>query len=158
MICKINCFIAIVFIVANIWFHINISFYDESKQAYVDLLTKEQQHLYKKIIKERSQLSLMGYVYGFILACGIIGFNYMNTPKYKLKVVSLACLVVSTTFLTQYFYYILSPKKYWMLETDMTLQQQKGWLYIYKIHQWQYHFGLLIGILAVIFLSMAFKC
>ena len=55
MICKINCFIAIVFIVANIWFHINISFYDESKQAYVDLLTKEQQHLYKKIIKEKCQ-------------------------------------------------------------------------------------------------------
>ena len=49
----------------------------------------------------------------------------MNAPKYKLKVVSLVCLVVSTTFLTQYFYYILSHKKYWMLETDMTLQQQK---------------------------------
>ena len=89
----------------------------------------------------------MGYVYGFILSCIIIIFNYTNTPKYKLKVIPVTCLVVSITFLTQYFYYILSPKKYWMLETDMTLSQQKAWLHIYKINQWQYHFGLLLGIL-----------
>ena len=158
MICKINCFIAIVFIIANIWFHINISFYNDTNKEYIHLLNEKQLQVYKNIIKERTQLSLMGYVYGFILSCIIIIFNYTNTPKYKLKVIPVTCLVVSITFLTQYFYYILSPKKYWMLETDMTLQQQKAWLYIYKINQWQYHFGLLLGILAVVFLSMAFKC
>ena len=54
------------------------SFYNDTNKEYIHLLNEKQLQVYKNIIKERTQLSLMGYVYGFILSCIIIIFNYSS--------------------------------------------------------------------------------
>ena len=81
--------------------------------------------------------------------------NYF-IKKEKLSKLSIVCTVGAVTFLTQYFYYILSPKSKWMIESNLNEDQTKAWLKIYKTNQWNYHFGLVLGIIGVMIFSNAF--
>ena len=74
----------------------------------------------------------------------------------KLADAPLMCVVGAVTFVTAYFYYILSPKKEWMVTHLKTQEQKEQWLDIYKTMQWSYHLSFLLGILAV--LSLAKGC
>lgn len=156
MICKINCLVSIVFLVCMIWFNINTS-KSYKKNKFINTLTSYQKQEYEKIINNRFTLAMQGYVLGFLLSLAIILYNYF-IKKHKQSKISILCLVGCTTFLTQYFYYILSKKTNWMLEMNLTKESTQAWLEVYKSNQWQYHFGLLLGIIAVLFLSNAFNC
>tara|TARA_B100000524_G_scaffold336234_1_gene226004 strand:+ start:1530 stop:1898 length:369 start_codon:yes stop_codon:yes gene_type:complete len=119
-------------------------------------LTNCQKQAYEKIINTRFTLAMQGYALGFLLSFAIILYNYL-IKKNKQNKITILCLVGSTTFLTQYFYYILSKKSDWMLEMNLSNESTQAWLEVYKSNQWQYHFGLLLGIIAILFLSNAFK-
>ena len=71
---------------------------------------------------------------------------------------SLVCAVMATCFLTNYFYYILSPKSDWMLNHINDKDQVKAWLQMYREMSFNYHAGLVLGILAVGILAFAFRC
>ena len=71
---------------------------------------------------------------------------------------SLVCLVLSTSFLTNYFYYMLSPKSDWMLNHVNNKEQTRAWLLMYRDMQYNYHLGLVLGIIAVGVLAFAFRC
>lgn len=75
----------------------------------------------------------------------------------------MVCIVLATSFLTNYFYYILSPKTDWMLNhvegpEAQAKQQVQAWLQMYRTMQFYYHAGLVLGILGVGVLAFAFRC
>ena len=71
---------------------------------------------------------------------------------------AIVCTVMATCFLTNYFYYILSPKSDWMLNHMNSPEQVKAWLLMYREMQYNYHMGLVLGIIAVGIFTFAFRC
>ena len=111
MICKINCTISLIFIIATIYFNLTID-KNDIYLNYVKKLDDEQVVKYNKIVSERKNISLMGYLYGLCLSVVFILVNY-NFKKINRKM--MLCVVGTITFLTHYFYYILSPKSDYMI-------------------------------------------
>ena len=124
-------------------------------KRYEAQLPFDLQETYRKIQQERLGIYYYGYSLGFILSLIIIIYNYQN--KSKLSTSHMVCIVISTSFLTNYFYYMLSPKTSWMLDHIKSPDQTKAWLEMYKSMQKYYHTGLVLGIVAVAFLAIAFR-
>ena len=156
MVCSISCSISAIFIIGMIYFY-NMT--DKSKivKHYKEKLPRDLQNLYDKLSRERMAISYQGYILGFIISLFIILYNYFYKIK-KLSTVSIVCIVLATSFLTNYFYYILHPKSDWMLNHINNPEQTKAWLIMYREMQFNYHMGLVIGILGVGILAFAFRC
>ncbi len=118
-------------------------------------LNQHQREAYDQIAKERLHISMQGYVLGFILSLFIIYFTY---EKKHIKPSAVVCLVLATSFLTNYFYYMLSPKSDWMLNHVESREQTQAWLYMYRSMQYYYHSGLVLGIIGVGVFAYAFRC
>ena len=71
---------------------------------------------------------------------------------------SLVCIVMSTCFLTNYFYYMLAPKSDWMLNHSNSPEDTKAWLQMYRAMQFNYHMGFVLGIIGVGIFAFAFRC
>ena len=153
MICKISCLISLVFIISTIYFTLSTDKQDIHNN-YVKKLSDEQLVKYKKIVNERKNISIKGYLLGLSLSICFILLNY-NLLKLDYKLIT--CLVGSVTFLTHYFYYMLSPKSDWMI-LHLKEEQMKDWLYVYRKMQYNYHLSFVIGIISVMILSYSFKC
>ena len=158
MFCKLTCGIAIMFIIATIW--MNISMRDKStfETTYLKLLDNRQKDIYNKIKIERANIAMSGYGAGLLLSLLLIVLNYISSRKHSLSTTSMACLTGAVTFSVQYFYYILSPKTDFMVLHLESREQREAWLKIYKQCQYNYHLGLVIGIIGAILLSASFKC
>jgi prolipoprotein diacylglyceryltransferase len=127
-------------------------------QKYEAQLPKDLQEIYRKIQRERLHIYYYGYSLGFILSLIIIIYNYQNnSSKSKLSTSHMVCIVISTSFLTNYFYYMLSPKSAWMLDHINSPEQTKAWLAMYRSMQINYHMGFVIGIVAVGIFAFAFR-
>ena len=113
MACAISCMISAIFVIGMIYFY-NLS--DKSKvvKHYKSSLSSDLQKRYEKITKERTNISYQGYILGVILSLGIIFYN-LKIKHSKMNTTSLVCTVIATAFITNYFYYMLSPKSDWML-------------------------------------------
>jgi uncharacterized protein YacL len=135
----------------------NITNKSEIVKHYKDKLSTDLKNRYDKISKERMKISYYGYLIGFIISLLIILYNY-NLKGKKLNTTSVVCIVVATSFLTNYFYYILTPKSDWMLNHINNPEQIKAWLQMYREMQLNYHLGLVLGIIAVGILAFAFRC
>ena len=85
-------------------------------------------------------------------------FYNLKFKGLKMTNFSLVCTVMATYFLTNYFYYILSPKSTYMLEHINSPEQTKAWLAMYKEMQYNYHFGMVVGIIGIGVLAFAFRC
>lgn len=154
--CSTTCLIATALIIAMIYFQ-NATLKSKIVTEYKKQLPSNLQNLYEKITLERLYLNYYGYSLGFILSLTIILYNY-TLKNNKLTTTSLICLVITVSFFTNYFYYILSPKSTYMLDHINSPEQTKAWLVMYKTMQFNYHFGIVIGIVAVGFLAFAFRC
>jgi hypothetical protein len=153
MICKVSCLISLVFIISTIYFTLSVDKQDINNK-YVNNLTDEQLIKYKKIVNERKIISITGYVLGLCLSITIILLNYFVL---KLDIKLTTCIVGAITFLTHYFYYMLSPKSDWMI-LHLKENQMKDWLYVYRNMQYNYHISFVIGIIATMILAYSFKC
>jgi len=71
---------------------------------------------------------------------------------------SMVCLTVSVAFITNYFYYILTPKTKWMLDSIENKDEIQAWLQMYKSMQTYYHGGLAFGVIAIGLFAFAFRC
>ena len=156
MACVISCIISSIFIIGMIYFY-NMSDKSEIVRHYKTSLSSDLQKRYAKISKERMVISYQGYVLGFILSLGIIFYN-LKIKGTKMNNISLVCTVIATSFITNYFYYILHPKSDWMLNHTHNQQEVKAWLLMYREMQYNYHLGLVLGIIAVGILAFAFRC
>uniref|UniRef100_A0A6C0EX27 Uncharacterized protein n=1 Tax=viral metagenome TaxID=1070528 RepID=A0A6C0EX27_9ZZZZ len=123
---------------------------------YKSQLPEKLQKIYEEITNERTTIYYQGYALGFILSLFIIIANVYSGHK-MLSTMSMVCLVLATSFITNYFYYILSPKKNWMLNYIETPDQTKLWLQMYRGMQVYYHTGLVLGIIAVSIFAHAFR-
>jgi amino acid permease len=154
MVCSITCTISAIFIIGMIYFY-NASYQSKAGDIYKNQLNHQQQAAYDRIIKERLGISAKGYILGFILSLFIIFFNY---KKKSLKTSATVCLVLTTCFITNYFYYILSPKSDWMLNHVVSKEQTQAWLQMYRTCSYNYHMGLVLGIVGMGVFAYAFRC
>lgn len=149
MACRISCMISAVFIIGMIYFYYTT---DKSTivRQYKKSLSPDLQKRYDAIAQERMTISYQGYVAGFILSLFII-------QGVKMSNFSLVCTVMATCFLTNYFYYMLHPKSDWMLNHVGNQEEVSAWLRMYREMQYNYHAGLVFGILGVGVLAFAFR-
>ena len=156
--CSATCLFATALIIAMIYFQ-NATTKSKIVQEYKKQLPSNLQNLYEKIAAERMRLNYYGYTLGLILSVIIILYNYtLKRNQPQLSNTSVVCLVIVVSFLTNYFYYILSPKTTYMLDHINSPEQTKAWLAMYREMQYSYHFGMVIGIAAVGVLAFAFRC
>ena len=156
MACTISCMISAIFIIGMIYFY-NMTDKSEIVKHYKEKLPSDLQNRYEKIAKERMKISYYGYILGFILSLFIIFYN-LKIKGVKMNTFSLVCTVMATCFLTNYFYYMLSPKSDWMLNHINSPEQVKAWLQMYREMSFNYHAGLALGIIAVGIMAFAFRC
>jgi amino acid transporter len=158
--CSITCSIAVALIIAMIYFQ-NATSKSEIVKEYKKQLPSNLQNLYEKIQSERMRINYYGYSLGLFLSLIIILYNYSSSNSSKrnqLTTTSLVCLVIVVSFFTNYFYYILSPKSDYMLNHINSPEQTKAWLTMYREMQYNYHFGMVVGIIGVGVLAFAFRC
>ena len=154
--CTISCMISAVFIIGMIYFY-NMTNKSEIVKHYKEKLPSNLQKRYENISEERRKISIHGYILGLVFSLFIIFYN-LKLKGQRLNTTSLVCTVMATCFLTNYFYYMLSPKSDWMLNHINNPEQVKGWLIMYREMSYNYHAGLVLGIVAVGVLAFAFRC
>ena len=154
--CGITCGISSVFIISMVF--MNYAMMDSQiMKKYRDQLPEELQNTYQEIINERTKIHYFGYFLGFLLSIMIIFYN-IRISKNKMGNLGMVCLVVTVSFITNYFYYILSPKSKWMLNEVKTEQQTKAWLVMYRHMQVYYHSSLVLGMIGVGLFAYSFRC
>ena len=156
MVCVPSCILSTIFIIGMIYFY-NRTEQSSIVKHYKASLSSDLQNRYANISKQRMNISYQGYALGVVLSLGIIFYN-TRIKHFKMNTPSLVCTVIATSFITNYFYHILSPKSSWMLQYTGTQEEVKSWLLMYREMQFNYHMGLVLGILAVGVLAFAFRC
>ena len=156
MACLLSCAISAIFIIGMIYFY-NMTNKSKIVKAYKEKMPPDLQKRYEVISNERMRISYQGYILGFVLSLFVIFYNYYFKGA-KLNNTSLICTVIAVSFITNYFYYMLSPKSDWMLNHMNSQDQVKGWLLMYREMQFNYHAGLALGIIAVGVMAFAFRC
>jgi presenilin-like A22 family membrane protease len=153
--CYISCALATIFVISSI-FMTNMTQKNKIIQTYQSQLPSNLQNIYKKITDERQRIYYCGYALGLILS--IIIIVYKNQKRFSMTNATMVCTVITVSFITNYFYYSLSPKSTYMLEHINSPEQTKAWLTMYKAMQYYWHAGLVLGIIATMFLALAFRC
>jgi len=151
MACSISCVISCIFIIGMIYFY-NATEKSEIVKQYKATLSPDLQKRYERITSERKWISYQGYMLGLLLSFVIL-YN-----RRKMNTTSLVCTIMATCFLTNYFYYILSPKSDWMLKHTTNQDQDTAWLLMYREMSYNYHLGIVFGIIAVGMFAFAFRC
>ena len=141
--CVLSCSLSLIFLIGMVYFYM-MTYQNKVVQNYKSSLSSELQERYQKIQKERLQISCQGYALGLVLSLFVI-----LALRRKISSLSLLCVVVSVSFLTNYFYYMLHPKSDWMLTHMNSQEEVDGWLKMYREMQFNYHLGLVLGILAI---------
>lgn len=155
MICKLSVMISLIFIVGYIVHAFTVDKYGIT-QRFRNSLDETQKKIYDKIVKERKWLSVNGYLVGLGVSLVLLVLNYMNK---KVKgIASVVSIAAATTFVIQYFFYILSPKSDWMVLHLNEEKQRSEWIKVYREMQLGFHGGIFIGIIGVAILAHAFKC
>jgi uncharacterized protein YacL len=148
--------ISAVFIIGMIYFY-NMTNKSKIVKHYKEKLPSDLQKRYENISEERKKISIHGYILGLVFSLFIIFYN-VKLKGQRLNTISLVCTVMATCFLTNYFYYMLSPKSDWMLNHINNPEQVKAWLIMYREMSYNYHAGLALGIIGVGILAFAFRC
>ena len=156
MACAISCMISAIFVIGMIYFY-NLTDKSTIVKHYKSSLSSDLQKRYEKITNERANISYQGYALGVILSLIIIFYN-LRFKRSAMNTSALVCTVVATAFVTNYFYYMLSPKSDWMLNHMTNKEEIKAWLLMYREMQFNYHTGLVLGIIAVGIFAFAFRC
>lgn len=149
--CCISCVISCIFLIGMIYFY-NATDKSDIVNQYKATLPIDLQQRYEEITYERRKISYQGYGLGLLLSFVIIYFSR------KMNTISLVCTVMATSFLTNYFYYMLSPKSDWMLNHITNKDQVHAWLLMYRAMSYNYHLGIAFGIIAVGIFAFAFRC
>lgn len=152
-VCNISCAISTIFILGMIYMTFSVDKKNISKNFRATLDNALEQK-YDELVNERLRIYYGGYILGFLLSMIVIVLNAYNNKK--MNPLSIMCLTGSITFLTTYFYYILSPKSDYMVKYLFKKDQREEWLKIYRTMQFNYHGGLFLGLLAVLGYSYAF--
>jgi len=145
MVCYMTCSLAVVFLVANLYMTFTADQVDAKRKLYAALTPQELKE-YEHIIVARRRIYLEGYLVGLILSFLILVMNvWQRVPLGRL---SIACTVGAVTLITNYFYYMLSPKPDLLVVRLAEPRKRELWQQVYRRMQVKYHVGLLLGIVA----------
>jgi hypothetical protein len=116
------------------------------KQKFYQSLNSTQKYKYENIINERRNIFFKGYLIGLLISLSVVTYLPKNFDR--------ICFSAGFTTLFNYLFYILHPKSFYIItELDHPLKRQL-WLNIYRMMQFKYHFGLVLGIVASILISL----
>ena len=115
-----------------------------NNKKYIKTLNEKEMEMRKKVVKERSRIYVIANISAFLLVT-LLMFNNITFKNKKNN----AWFYAAIYFLTEYFVYMLLPKKHWMLHSVENKQDAIDWLNKYKMMSRNYHIGMLLGILAV---------
>lgn len=115
-----------------------------NNNKYIKTLNKSELEMRKKVVKERARIYLIANLSAFLLVT-LLMINNINMKSRTNN----AWMYTAIYFLTEYFVYMLLPKKHWMLHSVENKQDALDWLNKYKMMSRNYHIGMLLGILAV---------
>ena len=153
--CSLSCGVSAVFLIGMIY--MNYATYESNIMVdYKKQLPENLVATYNYIVDERTRIYYFGYILGFILSLIIIFYN-TQIHKNRFSTLTLVSMVVAISFVTNYFYYVLSPKSDWMLNHIKDPEQTKAWLSMYRGMQVYYHTGLVLGLFAVGTFAFAFR-
>lgn len=153
--CSLSCGVSAVFLIGMIY--MNYATYESNIMVdYKKQLPESLVATYNNIVDERTRIYYFGYILGFILSLIIIFYN-TQIRKNRFSTLTLVSMVVVISFVTNYFYYVLSPKSDWMLNHIKSPEQTKAWLGMYRGMQVYYHTGLVLGLFAVGTFAFAFR-
>ncbi len=152
MVCAVSCAIAFVLIIANVYC-CSLGSKRDLINELISKLSHENQERYKKIANERRGIYFTGLFLGFILSMLLLMCcrSYFLTSNGSRG--GLLCMVGAVTLSVNYFYYILTPKTDWMVLHLKSDEEREAWLKVYRNMQYNYHTGLIFGILAVVALG-----
>jgi len=144
--CLINCTVGLVFLIANIYCMFSVG-KNEKKTVFFNNLNLELQNRYIKIVEERRKIYYQGFILGILLSFVLV----LLTSAYKRNLSNkvIVCTVLTVTFVTNYLYYILSPKSDWIILYLDSMKERQHWLDIYRTMQVKYHTGLVLGLISV---------
>ena len=150
MVCYMTCSLAVVFLVANLYMTFTAHQVEAKRKLYAALSPQELK-AYERIIVERRRIYLEGYLVGLVLSFLIIVMNvWQSLPLGRL---SMVCTVGAVTLITNYFYYMLSPKPDLLVVRVAEPAKRELWQQVYRRMQVKYHVGLLLGIVAAMLLA-----
>ena len=157
MACLKCCNIAIVFVISMLYMCVlSPLVVEESKSSLIkqlkNTLTLEQQNTYDRIKRERMGIHMRGYGIGLLISALVLMYKFQFYNK-SLTPTAMACITASITFTVNYYYYILSPKSEWMVQSLEGADQKEAWIKMYRHMQFNYHVGFLLGIVAVFFMT-----
>lgn len=157
MVCLKCCNIAIVFVISMLYMCVlSPLVVEESESSLIkklkNTLTLEQQNTYERIKRERMGIHMRGYGIGLLISALVLMYKFQFYSK-SLTPTAMACITASITFTVNYYYYILSPKSEWMIQSLEGADQKEAWIKMYRHMQFNYHVGFLLGIVAVFFMT-----
>lgn len=156
MFCNISCFVAILFLITNIYVMLTMDCKD-TRDRFYNILNNNQQQIYEKIIEERKNIYFSGYGIGIVISILVILINKYIFNK-RMNNGMMVCCVGAISFTINYLYYILIPKSTYMIKHLNNQQQIEEWLKINRSMQVKYHIGLLLGIVAIMVFAFANRC
>ena len=147
MVCITNCALGFALVGGTIATAL-VSKQDPVFKKYHSTLDPEQKDALERIANERLNLYIQGTLLGLLLV-GVMTFF----GTWKISPFTNGCTFVAIVLLTQYFYYILMPKRDWMLKHLKTSVQNEGWLSVYRHMSVRWHMGLLVGLVGFFLLG-----
>ena len=153
--CRTSCFIAVIFLIANIY-TMFMCINSKQKQQFFNTLDNQQKKTYLTIINERKNIYYAGFAIGILISIILLNLNFKFLKLIKSKREKNVCFVVTTTFIINYFFYVMYPKSSYMILHLNDKQQIKEWLNVYRNMQINYHMGFVFGIIAVGFFANSY--
>lgn len=153
--CRTSCFIAIIFLIANLY-TMFICMNSKEKQNFFNTLEPQQKKIYTKIINERKTIYYAGFAIGIVISIILLNLDIKFLKLNKSNREKNICFVVATTFIINYLFYIIYPKSSYMILHLNDKQQIKEWLNVYRSMQLNYHMGFVFGIIAVGFFANSY--
>lgn len=129
-------------------------------QEFYESISLHNREKYTRYVHERRRIYFTGFLLGLTFTSIVLlggprlhGNNMLGTIGRRIRnmySVHKACIAGTITFITTYYYYILSKKSGYMIVDLETKEERKAWLKIYNTMQWNYHMGFVLGILGVV--------
>jgi hypothetical protein len=135
--CWTSCTLAFVVLISMAYM---VMITDKSSEL-ISVLNEDQLIRYKKIVKERRNHMIVGYIIG--LALSIVAVLSTKDKVYQV------CYAITITYFASYFYYTLVPKSDYMLIHLETEEQRRAWLAVYLKMKNNYHLSFILGIVFV---------
>ena len=116
--------------------------------TFIKSLDPKQALIYHRIIHERRDIYIQGFLIGSILA-----FCYLVLAEKERSPFTKVFIFMGIALLTQFLYYMLSKKPEWIIDSLKTPEQIKLWHQVYSQMQRRYYSGFVIGIFAYILIG-----